>query len=200
MDSRVCRKGDVQLLPTAAVVLVFRKQLAPLVVTPHRDVRVFHDVTECANLTPNFIKCLLGEPRRHLELTLSPEAHVMLSPFATCRSLKGAAPLLSDLRQSLALTRDECDFLELWKDYRAEVESLPASDRWVQRLCLRYAGQSPKRLKTVARLSTTLAADNESGHYNSLGAFADDSHFARVSRQHTGHAPKAWRHLSQAFY
>jgi hypothetical protein len=199
MDRRACRRGAVHLLPTAAVVMVFSKARPPVLVTPHRDVRAMHDVTECVSLTPNVLKCLLGEPRRLLELTLSTDAHVMLSPFADCRSLTHAAPLLEDLRRSLVVTPDERDFLDLWRDWRKDPESLPTSDRWVQRLCLRYAGQPAKRLKGLARLSATLMADVERGLHNSLGLFADASHYARVCRANTGHPPGQWRRLSQPF-
>jgi hypothetical protein len=41
--------------------------------------------------------------------------------------------------------------------------------------------------------------DNDRGLYNSLGAFADASHFARVCLAYTGQTPTAWRHMSQTF-
>jgi hypothetical protein len=179
--------------------MVLRAHAPPLWVMPHGDVRRVDDVTTCASLAPNFIKCLLGEPRRFLG-TVETCEHVMLSPFAPCRSFEDTVPLLVDLRRSLTVTPDEHDFLELWDAYRGNPESLPTSDRWVQRLCLRYAGQAPKRLLTLARLAQTLSADHESGLHNSLGAFADASHFARVCRAFTGRPPTAWRHLSQTFY
>lgn len=182
------------------MVLVARQKSELLLVLPHGDVKVVDDVMECAALTPNFIKCLLGEPRRHLDMMLTPSAHVMLTPFAACERLDDATALLLDLRHSLAVTPDERDFLDLWKEYCTTPESLPTSDRWVQRLCLRYAGQSPARLKTLARLAGTLSADDERGLHNSLGAFADASHFARVCRAYTGKPPTHWRHLSQTFY
>lgn len=166
---------------------------------PHRDVRLVDAPLACVSLTPNLIKCLLGEPRRFLEQTLTPSSHPMLQPFTDCGTLEEFEELLTDLRSSLAVTPDERDFLELWRDFLADPETLPTSDRWVQRLCLRYAGQSPRRLRTVARLSRTLSADNESGRHNSLGAFADDSHFARVCRALTGRPPTGWRKMSQTF-
>lgn len=189
----------MQLLPTGSVVFVARVNAPPLLVLPHGGVQLVEGAAECATLTPNFIKCLLGEPRRHLGTVLAATSHAMLTPFAACEGIDDAAALLVDLRNSLTITPDERDFLDLWKDYCATPESLPTSDRWVQRLCLRYAGQSPTRLRTIARLARTLRADDESGLHNSLGAFADASHFARVCRAYTGHAPMTWRHLSQPF-
>lgn len=190
----------MHLLPTGSAVFVARAKADLLLVLPHGDVKVVEGVTECAALTPTFIKCLLGEPRHHLRATLTMSSHVMLSPFSACARLDDVAPLLVDLRNSLTVTPDERDFLDLWSDYGAEPDSLPTSDRWVQRLCLRYAGQSPARLKTLARLARTLSADDERGLHNSLGAFADASHFARVCRAYTGKPPTRWRHMSQTFY
>ena len=43
-------------------------------------------------------------------------------------------------------------------------------------------------------------ANERLGRNNSLGAFADASHFARVCRTLTGHPPRYWRPLLQAFY
>lgn len=177
-----------------------RAQAVPVLVMPHGTVQTMEDTVECASLTPNFIKCLIGEPRRHLGLMLEVTEHPMLEPFVACRSVDDAVELLVDLRQSLTLTPDERDFLELWDAFLSSPETLPRGDRWVERLCLRHAGQSPKRLVTLARLAKTLSADSERGLYNSLGAFADASHYARVCRGYTGHPPSHWRHMSQTFY
>jgi hypothetical protein len=179
--------------------MVVRARATPLFVLPHTDVRVVDEATECASLSPNFVKCLLGEPRRLLGVMLPATSHPMLEPFVSCRSIDDAGELWGDLRRSLAMTPDERDFLDLWREHRAEAATLPTSDRWVQRLCLRYAGQSPKRLITLARLAQTLSADNEGGGHNSLGAFADASHYSRVCREYTGQPPTRWRHLSQTF-
>lgn len=199
-ERRTFREDAVHFLPTGGVVMVVRRHVAPLFLLPHGDVRAVDAVVECASLSPNFIKCLIGEPRRHLGVTLAATDHPMLEPFTTCRGIGEAIGLWIDLRESLAVTPDERDFLDLWKDHCTDGESLPTNDRWVQRLCLRYAGQSPKRLTTVARLARTLSADNKSGLHNCLGAFADASHYTRVCHALTGHPPTRWRHLSQTFY
>jgi hypothetical protein len=181
-------------------VIVMRARAAPVLVMPHGTVQVMHDAVECASLTPNFIKCLVGEPRRYPGAMLEVTEHPMLEPFVACRTVDDAVDLLVDLRRSLTITSDESAFLELWGAFLSSPESLPRGDRWVERLCLRYAGQSPKRLTTLAQLALTLSADNERGLYNSLGLYADGSHYARVCRACTGHPPGRWRHMSQTFY
>ncbi len=201
IERRRFRPGRVHLLPTASVVIVARAARTRVVLhTPHKAVRVLDDVVECARLSPNLVKCLLGEPRRFLELELAPTAHPMLAPFAECSSLDDVSVLLGDLRRSLTITPDERDFLALWRAHVAGEEPIPTGDRWIQRLCMRFAGQSPKRIDTLARLARTLEADDRSGLYNSLGAFADASHFGRVCRAHTGKTPTGWRNMSQTFY
>jgi hypothetical protein len=181
-------------------VMVFRPRAPPLLVTPHDDVRVVDPVAECAALSPNFVKCLLGEPRRHRGATLEVTEHPMLAPFASCGSVEDIVELLVDLRECLTVTPDEHDFLELWEAHMSNTAALPRSDRWVERLCLRYAGQSPKRLTTLLHLAQTLSADAESGLHNSLGLFSDASHYARVCRACTRQPPTRWRNMSRTFY
>ena len=185
----------MHLLPTGSVVMVVRRDEAPVFVMPHGGVRSVELVLECAQLAPHFVKCLLGEPRRFVDTVLPATAHPMLEPFASCRSVDDAVPLWVDLRDSLVVTPDERDFLELWAAYADDPASLPTGDRWVERLCLRYAGQTPKRLKTIAQLAATLREDQRTGRYNSLGAFSDASHYVRVCRALTGHPPTRWRGL-----
>lgn len=199
IERRPCRPATLHLLPTANVVVVLRGRAPVLIQLPHGDVREADDPEACVSLAPNVIKCLLDEPRRFLGQTLTPSSHPMLQPLADCRTVPQLEVLLVDLRSSLAVTPDERDFLDLWCGYCEEPDRLPTSDRWVQRLCLRYAGQPPRRLRTLARLARTLAAADERVLHNGLGHFADASHFARVCRSFTGRAPSAWRNLSQPF-
>lgn len=167
---------------------------------PHRDICVLADVVDCARLSPNFIKCLIGEPKKTLGESYLASALPVLAPFKGCDGVDAAAWLFEDLRASLAITPDEHDFLSIWAPYDRFGEPIPTNDRWVQRLCLRYAGQSPVAINTTLRLAQTLRADSSSGLHNSLGLFADASHFIRTCRAWTGHTPTKWRHMSQTFY
>jgi hypothetical protein len=121
----------------------------------------------------------------------------MLRPFAEIGGVAEASELLTDLRHSLTVTSDESDFVGLWSSVR---DGLPTSDRRVQRLCARYAGQSPKAVNMTVTLARTLDADNISGQTNTLGDYANDSHLGRVCRAFTGRTPTAWRNMSQTFY
>lgn len=203
IERRAFEESPVHLLPTANVVLVCqgdRSEGDVRFVFPHRGIRVLDDVSECISLAPNFVKCLIGEPRRQLERMLRAADHPMLAPFAAITGIAGATLLLHDLRDSLVVTPDESDFIALWTASRAAAVPLPTGDRRVQRLCLRYAGQSPTVINTLSRLARTLDADNTSGLHNGLGEFADASHFARACRANTGRTPTEWRNMSHTFY
>jgi hypothetical protein len=194
---------SVHLLPTADVVMVVHQHGiggSPVkFVFPHRGVVVLDDVAECMSLSPNLIKCLLGEPSRFIGCVIAADSDPMLKPFAEAQSISDTKELLEDLRSSLTITHDEQDFIELWKQ-RVEGEALPTNDRRVQRLSLRFAGQSPRVINVLDQLARTLHVDNASGFYNGLGEFADASHYARVCKTYTGRTPATWRNMSQTFY
>jgi hypothetical protein len=192
----------VHLLPTADVVMVVHaRQGAGRVtfVAPHRGVVFVSDAVECVKLSPNFVKCLLGEPRLFVGCVIPAEQHPMLAPFTEVTSIDDVEVLLADLRSSLTITDDEQDFVQMWRA-RASGEALRTNDRRVQRLSLRYAGQTPRVINTIDQLARSLDADNSSGFYNGLGAFADASHLARVCKTYTGRTPARWRNMSQTFY
>jgi hypothetical protein len=201
---RCLAKGRrVHLLPTANVVMVVHQQGgggSPIrFVFPHRGVVVVDDAADCVSLFPNMIKCLLGEPSRCVGRIIPADDHPMLMPFGEAELISDTEALLEDLRSSLTITHDEHDFIEMWSR-RAEGEALRTNDRRVQRLSLRFAGQSPRIINALDQLARTLDADNTSGFYNGLGAFADASHYARVCKTYTCRTPAAWRNMSQTFY
>lgn len=203
LSGREIADGDeVHLLPTGNATLLLTPDTAVephRLVLPHRNVIRARGPVALAALSPNVVKCLLGEPRRHLERTIAVTDHPLLLPFANANGMPQVADLLHDLRDSLTVTPDEHDFLTLWETV-VRGEDLPTGDRRVQRLALRYAGRSPLALNTLARLARTLDADTRTGGHNSLGAFADSSHYVRICRSHTGRTPTAWRNMSQTFY
>lgn len=199
---RLLGSDPVHFLPSANVVLVLPREEAACsvrFVLPHRTVDVLEGVAACVSLSPNFVKCLIGETRRHLGRTLLAADHAILAPFVPVRTVMEASALLVDLRSSLEVTPDEAEFIDLWAQHQASV-GLPTGDRRIQRLCLRYAGQAPTAINATTRLARTLEADNVSGLYNGLGEYADASHFARACRSATGRTPAAWRNMSQTFY
>jgi hypothetical protein len=192
----------LHLLPTADVVMGVHAQGGTSrvrFVFPHRSVVIVDGAAEFVSLSPNFVKCLLGEPSKFVGRVIPADQHPMLAPFVKVESISAAEVLLEDLRSSLTITHDEVDFVQMWRA-RASGEALPTNDRRVQRLSLRYAGQTPLVINTLDRLARTLDADNSNEFYNGLGAFADGSHLARVCKTYTGRTPATWRNMSQTFY
>ncbi len=194
------RSPRLHLLPTSQVVIVmYESILAPTFVFPHRQVVVVEQAVECGSLSPNVVKCLLGEPRRFLGAVIEANMHPMLSPFVGSKSIDDIEEILTDLRRSLKVTPDEREFLSLWAEFVAG-ELLPTSDRRVQRLCTRFAGQAPKAINIGEMLARTLVTDDIKRTTNGLADFADASHLIRVCRAYTGKTPTSWKNLSQTFY
>jgi hypothetical protein len=199
---RTFRAEPLHLLPTANVAVILGDDSAgPTIrfVMPHTTVVTVEGAAECAILSPLFVKCLLGPPRRFLGRVLSPGEHPVLAPFSDVDRFDEVCSLLVDLRASLTVTPVEADFIDLWDGFVGGVP-IPTSDRTVERLCLRHAGQAPAAINGVARLARALDFDNSTGGYNGLGEYADASHYSRVCKAHTGRTPAAWRNLSQLFY
>jgi hypothetical protein len=193
----------VAMLPSSDAALVFQRadtHCETVALAPHGSVVVLDEVVAAWSLSPNFVKALLGPPRSVLEVVWRASDHSALRLFAEASSDRAALPLLHDLRAALTITPDEHEFELLWHAYRLGSSPLPRADRRVQRLMLRFAGQSLSQIAAVDRLALTLRADRGSGRSNSLGLFADGSHYARASRAMTGHSPSHWRNVSFSFY
>lgn len=197
------KRKPLLLLPNANVTIAYYKSSDTtecLFVFPHKAIYKLNYVVCCVTLSPAFTKCLLGKPTDFIDKQLAARTLSLLKDFTYDRAFKRLSCLLNDLRHSLEITHDEAQFNRLWAEFTQSDELLPTSDRQVQRLCKRYAGQSPGTINTIKRLARTLDADNASGLYNSLGDFADASHLARVCKQYTGQNPSHWKNSSQMFY
>lgn len=194
---------SVLLLPSPNVTLTFiqnENSIEGIVTLPHKSIFAMDKVLCCLTLAPNFIKSLLGKPTDYTEQQMTCSSSRFLEDFTFDESLQQVSYLLNDLRSSLEITNDEAQFNRIWQTYNEPDELLPTSDRQVQRLCKRYAGQTPETINLIKKLARTLDADNSTGHYNSLGDFADASHLARVCKQFTGYNPSHWKNSSQLFY
>jgi hypothetical protein len=161
---------------------------------------VLNDVVAVWSLAPHWVKAMLGPPAALRGTVLRASDHPALRLFDDERDDRSALALLHDLRASLTVTPDEHEFERTWWAHRHEGQPLPTADRRVQRLMLRFAGQSLTQISTAERLAATLRADRQSGRYNALGLYADGSHYARVCRRLTGRTPAEWRNVSLPFY
>lgn len=194
---------NVLFLPSPNVTLAFIENVNSvegIITLPHKSIYAMDNVVCCLTLAPNFIKSLLGKPTDYTEQQLACSSSQLLKDFTYDENLHQVSCLLNDLRTSLEVTFDEAQFIRIWHTHNEPDELLPTSDRQVQRLCKRYAGQTPETINLIKKLARTLDADNVTGHYNSLGDFADASHLARVCKQFTGYNPSHFKNSSQLFY
>lgn len=192
-------RETVAMLPSSDAVVVFQP-VGVVALPPHGSVVVLDEVVATWSLSPNIIKAMVGPPASMRDEVVRASHHPALRLFAEAGTDRDALPLLHDLRSALTVTPDEHEFEVLWRAYRVDRRPLPRADRRVQRLMLRFAGQSLTQIAAVDRLAATLHADRLSGLSNSLGLYADGSHYARASRALTGQPPSFWRNVSFSFY
>jgi len=170
---------------------------------PHDRVRVLTDVRAGVLMTcaPNLIKALAGHPRRFVDALLTAREVPLLRPFEEC-AVAEWPPLVRDLRSSVEVTVDEQQFEDIWQAItrHGETTTRTVDQRQAERLCRRYAGQTPSRILRQLRLATQLAADIAAREHRPLGGFADQSHYIRESRTLTGHTPRHWRSSPASFY
>lgn len=168
--------------------------------SPHAGVVVLDDVVAIWSLAPHWVKALLGPPAALRGRVLRASDHPAVRLFDDEADDRSALSLLHDLRASLTVTPDEHEFERLWWHHHHDGEPLPSADRRVQRLMVRFAGQSLTQIAAVERLAATLRADRDRTGSNVLGLYADGSHYARQCRRMTGRAPAEWRNVSLPFY
>lgn len=196
-------RGPIAFLPSSDAVVAFTMpdgRAETVALPPHPSVVVLDDVVAIWSLAPNWVKAMLGPPAQLRGKVLRASDHPALRLFDDEADDRSALSLLHDLRASLTATPDEREFERLWWQHRLGGEPLPSADRRVQRLMLRFAGQSLTQIAAVERLAATLRADRERRGSNTLGLYADGSHYARQCRRLTGRTPAEWRNMSPPFY
>jgi hypothetical protein len=193
----------IAFLPSSDAVVAFTRTVegsVTVALPPHVGVVELDDVVAVWSLAPHWVKAMLGPPAALRGRVVRASDHPALRLFDDETDDRTALSLLHELRASLTVTPDEHEFERLWWRHRVEGEPLPSADRRVQRLMVRFAGQSLTQIAAAERLAATLRADRDRGGYNVLGLYADGSHYARQCRRLTGRAPSEWRNVSHPFY
>lgn len=193
----------IAFLPSSDAVVAFTRTVdgrVTVALPPHAGVVELDDVVAVWSLAPHWVKAMLGPPVALRGRVMRASDHPALRLFDDETDDRTALSLLHELRASLTVTPDEHEFERLWWRHRVEGEPLPSADRRVQRLMVRFAGQSLTQIAAVERLAATLRADRDRGGSNVLGLYADGSHYARQCRRLTGRAPSEWRNVSHPFY
>lgn len=194
--------GPLALLPTPFATLV-RAAGTVRLFGPHSRVHCLQPQGSASILfaEPAFIKALLGHPRYFLNRSFSPAELSLLAVFQDSAPSAWLA-LLADLRAAVTMTHDEYQFTELWsllvrQQFRPRDSG---QERQAERLCRRYAGQTPGTVSRQLRLARQLARDLAASEHVPTGDYADQSHYIRECRKHTGCTPSEWKNLSATFY
>ncbi len=196
-------RASIAFLPSSDAVVAFTASAggrSTVALPPHPNVVVLDDVESVWSLAPHWVKAMLGPTAALRGSVLRASDHPALRLFDDEKDDRTAVSLLRDLRASLTVTPDEHEFETLWWAHRQTGQPLPSADRRVQRLMVRFAGQSLTQITTVEQLAATLRADRDGGGYNSLGLYSDGSQYARACRRLTGRSPAEWRNVSLPFY
>lgn len=194
--------ATIALLPSPYAVIIRTSESSATIFGPHQHVFQTPGVGgEAIFCTPNFVKALLGHPRYFINRHFTSAELSLLRPFDEHSFVKWP-DLVNDVRDSVQKTPDEVQFEREWPRILAgEPMHVDATQqRQLERLCLRYAGQSPLQIMQEVRLSRQLAADIARGEHVSLGLFADQSHYIRECKKLTGQTPQYWQNLSATFY
>lgn len=195
--------ASIALLPSPYTTIVRQYELQRVVLYgPHQRVwQLDEKVDALFFCRPNIIKVLFGHPKQYVNKSFTNDELSLLRPFNET-PVNGWYGLLEDARASVAVLPDEIQFLKEWPhitsgEYNIETG---AHQRQLERICRRYAGQSPSQITQEIRLSRQLVMDIEHQAYQPSGLYADQSHYIRECRKLTGRTPAYWQNLSVTFY
>lgn len=199
--TEIAAARELALLPSPYAT-VLRDGDRTLLLGPHDRVRVLTDVAAGAVMTctPSLLKAMAGHPRSFVDAALTTREVPLLRPFDD-HDVADWPTMVRDLRSAVDVTGDEEQFAGVWAAITGHGRATAGTvdQRQAERLCRRYAGQTPSRILRQLRLAAQLAADIAAGEYRPLGRFADQSHYIRESRRLTGHTPRHWRSSGASF-
>jgi hypothetical protein len=191
MNPRV--PSNVALLPSPfATVVAVGGAVSPgvLLFGPHSTVWVIDRPIRVLDVSPDLVKLVFGPVVDFVDRRFDAAELAMLRPFVDEHDWNG---LVSEAYEAITVTDDHRQFGE-WFGVFDRV------DRQVERLCKRYAGQSPRRIAQQLNVSAEFVANLPFRHYRPTGLFSDQSHYIRSCRLLTGMTPSELRNVSEWFY
>lgn len=162
---------------------------------PHNNVWIIKNVEWILTVRPEIIKLIFGRASRFINSYFTTDRVRLLSLFDAIKTKEELHSLLIDARNSVAITSDEYDFVDWWQSsFKA-----PFPERYLERLCTRYAGEAPRNILRQAKLGSTILnyLHDSSSFYD---GFSDQSHFIRMFKKTTGLTPRQVKKLSGTFY
>ena len=182
------------LLPSPRAALL-KKGDDVLLCGPHSGIHAFDEVEWHISVRPEMVKLLFGRVQDFVEKTTTQADLPVLDLFMPKHTEEELAELLRDGRRSTTAIWDETLFTRWWTDGK-ELNHL---DRRLQRICRRYGGQSPRKIRSQEQLGIALL-DYVDGGRLYLEEFSDQSHFIRTCRECTRRTPRQIKKMSGTFY
>jgi hypothetical protein len=184
---------NLVLLPTPTATLVYSATGQVELYGPHATVWVLPSPRLVIDVPSDIVKNLFGVVADFVDRMFGQAEHPFLELFAEAPGAESWAALLQSAEAAVTVTDDQLQF----RRWMAHPELL---DRQAERLCLRYAGQSPVQVLKQVKLGAEFTANLGSKRYVSQGQFADQSHYIRTCRELTGYTPATLKKLSDLFY
>jgi hypothetical protein len=157
---------------------------------PHSTVWSVERPVQLIDVPPDLVKLIFGTVSAFVDRRFGLDELPLLQPFT---EVADWSSLICDARNSITVTDDHRQFL----DWFAVSDRI---DRQVERLCRRYAGQTPRRITQQRNVSAEFVAQLGKRAYVPTGCFADQSHYIRTCRNLTAFTPTELRNLSDSFY
>jgi len=145
------------------------------------------------DVPPDIVKILFGTVADFVNRMFGEAEHTFLQIFAQSPTHAGWTALLQEAEDAVTITDDQRQF----RRWLAQPNTL---DRQAERLCARYAGQSPQQILRQVRFSAEFVANLPLDVYQPQGHFADQSHYIRTGRELTGYTPAELKNVSDSFY
>ncbi len=186
--------GSLPLLPTPFATVI-RSGGIVILVGPHSKLVPLSNVAWVLSLRPEIIKIIFGKARNFVEHSFTSRDLTLLEPFQSIEDEASAMGVLGEARDSVRELSDERLFVEWWESNSSEA----VHPRTLERACLRYAGQSPRDIRSRQRLGLSLVSYGD-GTNSYLDHYSDQSHFVREVRRATMMTPARIKNLSQPFY
>ena len=186
--------GSLLLLPTPFATVI-RSGGIVILVGPHSKLVPLSNVAWVLSLRPEIIKIIFGKARNFVEHSFTSRDLTLLEPFQSIEDEASAMGVLGEARDSVRELSDERLFVEWWESNSSEA----VHPRTLERACLRYAGQSPRDIRSRQRLGLSLVSYGD-GTNSYLDHYSDQSHFVREVRRATMMTPARIKNLSQPFY
>lgn|GEM_PF-2589885 len=154
--------GVIVLLPTPNATFVHNASGHVEIYGPHSGVWVLSDPRLIFDVPPDIVKVLLGTAAHFVDRMFGEAEHPFLEIFAGAPTREGWVALLQEAEDAVTITDDQLQF-------RRWLANPVTLDRQAERLCVRYAGQSPQRILKQLKFGAEFVGNLPHGNYRPQG-------------------------------